>query len=289
MESAHRHISPDGPGPEGERHPEEAMQRPIFILGSPRSGTSILMQALTRSVGLPGFNEGQFVELLLRLLAETERHYQSVSKVLSNPAHMISHVPKLWVRNRLITAFRDRAESFFHGPVWVDKTPGQIMVEGAPTLLEIWSGARIIFAKRRALENVASRMRKYPSVPFESHCKMWAFCMSAWLEVRPKLHDHALEVEQWDVAHRPAEAASAIARFLEIDPEKTKDIEVCFTTKTPESTGGAHAAALSLEGTGWSDNQVKTYRSICGETARRYGYTEDSSYCSAIPRNAKDP
>lgn len=88
----------------------------------------------------------------------------------------------------------------------------------------------------------------------------------------------ASEVDQLDVAQRPAQVASELARFLDLGPEKLDAIKDVLVTKTPENTGGAHADVGAIDDVGWDGKQIETYQAICGGIARQYGYSKNSSY-----------
>lgn len=48
---------------------------PIFITGSVRSGTTIVTRAL-RGVGIPGYDEGKFIDLLGVFLIASDQRYE---------------------------------------------------------------------------------------------------------------------------------------------------------------------------------------------------------------------
>src|SRR2546430_17539144 len=70
---------------------------------------------------------------------------------------------------------------------FVDKTPGWPMLKALPALLVVWPNLRVVFTKRRGIENVLSRQRKFPDGVFESHCRDWAAAMETWLAVHAEI------------------------------------------------------------------------------------------------------
>ena len=147
--------------------------RPVFILGAARSGTSILMKAMKEGALLPGLNEGHVLPLLMKFLEVTDRYYSKYEEEAISPFMVLSSVPRNRLEDRMKFLFRELQENLHHGGVWVDKTPGADMILLAPVLLEIWPNARFIFAKRRGLENLISRRRKFPDRAFEQECRKW--------------------------------------------------------------------------------------------------------------------
>src|ERR1700691_4163884 len=89
------------------------------------------------------------------------------------------------------------------------------MIYAAPVFTQMWPSAVFVFAKRRAIENILSRTRKFPSVPFKDHCASWSEAMSAWRSVRDG-GVQAIEVDQFDLAHHPAREAERLGAFLDL-------------------------------------------------------------------------
>jgi hypothetical protein len=154
------------------------------------------------------------------------------------------------------------------------------MVEAMPILHRIWPSARFIFAKRRGLENIVSRVVKFPRHDFTYHCVNWAGTMAAWRQVRaehPELP--GVEVDQRDISEAPAETARMIGEFLELDPPAQERMSATMTRDRPQETRpGSAARVLTLEETGWTEEQMKIFERECGAQMRAYGYTTDARY-----------
>ena len=111
-------------------------------------------------------------------------------------------------------AFAKLASELFPTPRWLDKTPTLEMVRASVLMRELWPNARFIFMKRRVIENLLSRRRKFPHGTTENHYSDWAAVMTAWLAVREKLGGAALEIDHRQLVVDPQEVASLIAAFL---------------------------------------------------------------------------
>ena len=144
-----------------------------------------------------GFREGQLFDLLAQLERCAETFYADKRSSLENSNLMLSHVPLDYLSAVIGSAFRDLADRLFSSRYWVDKTPNVDMIRLAPTLLRLWPKAKFIYMKRRGIENLMSRLRKFPdTITFHTHCADWAESMEVWEKVRTQLGRSSIEVDQ---------------------------------------------------------------------------------------------
>lgn len=253
--------------------------RPVFIIGSERSGTTILAQALRDGTGYTGYNEGHIFPLLARLRDETAKYYQQRKDAAAMPGTLIGNVPEAVVRDGLAELFSLIAHASYGSDLWFDKTPGLPPILAAPAMLDVWPQAKVIFARRRGIENIASRLKKFPQLSFERHCRDWAACMLGWREVQPLLGDRSLEIDQYDIDTDPRSVAARIAAFLEFGAAEAEAMARIFASEKPEWTRlpGAKAAPALAE-MPWSEDQRALFRKHCGRAMQVYGYTEDEAY-----------
>lgn len=256
------------------------MSKPIFILGSGRSGTSILTGALKSGAGIEGYLEGHFLPLILLLMKDMERYYYSKRELIGDERHMITHIPQEDIRSKILSAFKNTSESITKNEVWLDKSPDSGMIKAVPYLLEMWPDARFIFAKRRGIENIISRLKKFPKVSFENHCLMWKDCMESWVITKKNLDNSLyIEVEQRQIALHPQKVAQEIGDFIGIKPEKVNRVAKIFTNQRPQSTGSVETQkADDINEVGWTQEQIDCFRQHCGSINEKFGYSETSSY-----------
>ncbi|HEY5299823.1 MAG TPA: sulfotransferase [Acetobacteraceae bacterium] len=256
---------------------EDRDSYPVFILGSPRSGTSAMAAALRASTRYRGYDEGHLISLLPQLMATVAAHYRDSAQSLSSWT-MLATVAQSHVEARLRAVFIEMARERFGTPYWIDKTPLNHMIAGAPLLAAMWPNARFIFMKRRAIENIASRMRKFSGSVFEKHCRDWSDAMQLWAKVRGGLDARAREVEQLTLAREPDKVAVALSPFLDLSPEEGAAFRKALALQRTEQTGARVDATIGLAQTGWPPAEQELFRRICGPAMRLYGYSEDPGY-----------
>ncbi|CAD5925003.1 hypothetical protein NO108_01292 [Planktothrix rubescens] len=256
------------------------MGKPIFIIGSGRSGTSVITGALIKGGGINGYLEGHFLPLIMFLMKDIERYYFSKRQLLTDERHLLTHLSQNDIEEEILEMFRQRCETLCPSETWLDKSPDSAMIKAVPYLLRIWPDARFILAKRRGIENIQSRLKKFPHVSFEDHCILWKDCIASWLNIRKTLSPTCyIEVDQREIALQPKVMAEKIGNFLGLEPERIAKIEHIFTHERPQSTGGVEELkAQDIKEVGWTDEQIEIFRKHCGKVSEKFGYSESSSY-----------
>jgi len=250
---------------------------PVFIVGSPRSGTSVLVAALSR-VGYQGHREGNFLPLMMIIGRAVDRFFAVGGK--KNPNTLVAHVDPARLKGGIEDVFKALTEELNRSPLWFDKSGNHEMIRAVPILRRLWPDSVFIFAKRRAIENVLSRIKKFPRRDFEYHCADWARNMSAWREVRPQLPAGSyLEVDQQDLI-RDTEAISAkISGLLELAPGQAQKLVRTFKSARPQETAtGSATQTYTLETLGWSEVQLAIFKKHCEPEMQAYGYALSSEY-----------
>jgi len=236
----------------------------LFLMGSPRSGTSELGSTLTQVLAIPWLGEGHAAPLfaaaadalagdveapngLVRLMAKQD--YRAYVIELTKQAYFVMHA----------------SASF------LDKTPGVPTISAAPFLFECFPEARFIFQRRNPVANVLSRLAKFDG-SFEAHCRDWTAAMNEWLKDRPLL-PHYLEVEQEEMQNSPEKVGAAIADYVGL-PQHGASIARSLASNARERTG-AGLGRSRLADTGWSPAQIGRFREICGPAAKAFSYDID--------------
>jgi hypothetical protein len=254
-------INQDGPLP---RLPDLQTDiwpiRQIFILGSPRCGTSELGATLVREFSLRW--TGEF---------HTAPRFAGLAALLEPGAgdEAVAHVSNC---GRPIDALREQARLTYyavHGSAsFLDKSPGVAMIRAAPFLAGCFETGKFIHLRRNGVSNVLSRIAKFGG-SFDEHCADWAAAMQEWARVREQL-PHYLDIAQEDMQDQPDATAAAIATYLDA-PSHAARIADQLRAGRREHTG-AGVGRTRLADTGWTPEERAIFLRICGPTMRRYGY-----------------
>ena len=258
---------------------------PVFIVGCARSGTSVLANALIDAAGLRGWRRGHLFPLLSRLLSCAEDYYAELQQADYHPTVALGYLPEEWLRERITELFAGINAQMVGYGLWVDRTTDVAMIRACPLVAEIYPKARFIFVRRRGIDNILSRQRKFPEEPFRDSCEVWATGMGEWLKVRDVLGPHTLEVDQRDVALEPGKIAREIASFLQLEDSVVETLQDYLRNERPEQSALPHELKyLGIDETGWSAEQKALFKEICGSMLLAYGYQLKESGGSPVAR-----
>lgn len=256
----------------------ESNKRPIYITGSPRSGTSAMVMAIKKATDYPGYSEGLVLGMLDGINHAIENGYTTCDS--TNENFMISKVDKDQLRKDIFDIYKNRIEDLFQGhDIWIDKTVSVAGASAVPCVKMIWPKTKVIFMKRRPIETMISRIKKFPKRTFEVQCKNWSKIMNSWLLNREKLtKDEYIEVDQREMSLDSKKVAHDVATYLGLDQDQEKILAKAFSYDRPEYSGGDENVVISLDKTGWTPEQKKIFRDTCGEVASKFNYSLDDKY-----------
>jgi len=255
--------------------------RPVFVVGSARSGTSAVCLALWIGTRYRGFPEGHVFDAAIRLINAVNAHFDRKDAWIPaqvSAGYHLGRVAHARFRQETIELLR-RLASGYTTPYWFDKTPTYQMVASVPIIAEAWPNARFIFMKRRGLENVKSRLLKFSQSNFGGHCRDWALIMSAWRTVREAVPDRFIEIDQRSMSADPGGAAVQVGGLLSLEPAEIEGFADALRRERPEATSSTGAIFSDVSELGWTTNEIEMFRSICGAEMEAYGYTYDGQYC----------
>lgn len=259
--------------------------RPIFVVGSPRSGTSIVAEALRKSLG----DSSQSETHILTAFAEVEKLLHSNfydSPASQNNTMSLARFPSTYAKAEIITLVRNAYTSAYSSELFIDKTPGKLMLSMLELALYAFPESKVVFCKRRGIENVLSRIKKFKSLTFEQHLNGWVKCFEQWKVSHYKItsllktNDWYTEIDQYYIANKPEYAASLLADNLTNDGISSERLAKIFTTSYPEAVDGKINPICSLESTNWSDEEKLLFLKICSESMFEQGYSVDNTYFS---------
>ncbi len=254
---------------------------PVFVLGAVRSGTTALCLALSRGTRYRGFPEGHVLDVAIRLINSVNAHFERKDAFIPGrdiASYHLGRIAHARFQDEVIELLR-RLAAGYTTPFWFDKTPTYQMIASVPILAYAWPQARFIFMKRRGLENMRSRLRKFNDINFMDKCHDWALIMSGWRTVRDTVPGRYIEVDQRTLADDPEATAAAVGALLALPPSEIEAFAQVLRSERPEATGPSSSIVAGLAELHWSEKQVDVFREKCGAAMEAYGYTYDASYC----------
>jgi hypothetical protein len=255
----------------------------IFVVGSVRSGTSIVGQALTQVLGGGhGFFEGNVTGLLTSVADAVDGYYRNFTPEFLQPSggFQISQLPKEWMKASLqqfVIAEFARPILASGSAVWVDKSPdGNPLAEkvrACSVLAKAFPQAKFVFCRRNGVENLASRMRKWPEATFINQCYGWAGVMEAWAKVRPELAGRYCEVDQYTLVEDPKRVADDLANVLGATEQERDGLLAFFTGGNLEQTSESREQPpRTVAEIDWDLMRKWIFLAICGPSMGRYRY-----------------
>ncbi len=252
-----------------------SLKTPIFILGSPRSGTTILANAF-RKAGYFGYDEGHLLNMLLPVKRAIELHIND--NIAQEDGQLLYNLKSDFFLDDIYLVFKKFQDLLNPKIPWLDKTPDADMIRTVPILSRLWPTAAFVFAKRRGIETIVSRLKKFPSTTFEKHCIYWSEAMEAWRQVRDSGID-AIEVDQIDIARDAPTTAARLGAFVRMNEVLIPKMRDEMLNSRPQRTDEQSTGRItSLGATGWTAQQVDFFRAQCWREMDAYRYTFDEGY-----------
>ena len=254
----------------------------IFIVGSPRSGTTAVGKAVQKILNKTVHGESHIAPYFKRLQAIAIRERGKSSAVKSKGTLMHELLP-IELELEFHNMVKNIHTSFYGREFIIDKTPGLPMIEALPFLFRIYPNSKVIFCKRRGIENIQSRLRKFPKVSFRTHCRQWVNSMKGWTKIKKQLvsqtgHESWLcEIDQYELLHDSINEINKIASFLNTDKTQAKKAINFLKKNSPQRTS-KDTSATSLEKTDWTDEQKIYFLSKSSAVMKAFNYSFDDQY-----------
>jgi hypothetical protein len=264
-------------------------------VGSPRSGTSALVSVLS-GVGYHGYLEGNFLTVLHHIESAVDKFFDWNPE--TDPNVLLANVNKHDLKRRLFETVRTVENDLNPEDPWFDKTGTPEMTAAIPIVRELWPNSVFVFAKRRGIENIISRLKKFPNESFEYHCANWARHMAVWRHIRKQLPTECfIEIEQRDMIQEPERTARDLCAFLQVPASTVTPARPSFggattildaalyvlTTQRPQETAeGTASRTVSLADTEWTAEQKATFLDHCETEMNEFGYTMDQRYSNTL-------
>ncbi len=235
---------------------------PIFVVGSPRAGTTAIGNAIRVSLKAKNYGEHHFL-LLANNLNNTVKDYFTNYHTRNDKGTFINDISPALVIGKITQQIKAIYGSWHTGSYFVDKTPGRNMLNSLPVIQILWPEAKFIFCKRRAYENIRSRLVKFPHLDVKEHANQWVEVMQSWEEVKKMINkDNYIEIDQVNTSD-----PNVMSQFKEWWGESVANNIASYLSKErPQTSNYTHDKS--------SENDInKAIYELCGNEMKRFGYS----------------
>ncbi|MCB1866184.1 MAG: sulfotransferase [Chromatiales bacterium] len=256
----------------------QAVNGPVFIVGAPRSGTSLLHWSLLEHPDFWGSEETEF----LRPIAQAvEQGYTEGTRFNDHSWLTAQGVDQAEfaqaVGSGLDALFRSRSG----GRRWVDQTPLYVHI-GAP-LAQMFPDARFLFLVRDG-RKVVSSMRRMWGWDMERAAHMWNRATRNGFQLADSLGDRVLRVHFEALISRPEDSFWRILEFVGAPQNPACAAYVRDRPPINAAPGSQHETAtdkLRFSPADWSAEEQAQFDAIATETMRALGYYEQAAAAPA--------
>lgn len=241
----------------------------VFIVGAPRSGTSIMLRAMKDVVGLPGYGESHAMPAFQRIIQNVHENFDYYDGKDQNL--MVKEVRVDDLVKHIGEFIRKFYYDVFPGGRWVDKSARGNAVAGLPLIETIFPEARLIMIRRNGIEVAVSHLKKFPDSNLAHACQSWSKAMRELHRASNKCNN-LLIIDQYDLQNAAEKVSRDIANHIGL-PEQGEPLTKFFLTQRVQgSSTHDQKKRLRLNDTGWSDTDKDLFRNACGPMMERYGY-----------------
>lgn len=267
------------------------INKPVFVVGAGRSGTSLLLQALGKHPGiLAAEGEAPFLTSIGGNAAlfddsKTGEYYKEALK--TDPEYLLHELRRLGfetafgpyygVRAILKRSLRNRQPPW-RKSFWAAKTFPSRRVAGG--LMKVYPEARFLYILRNGLDVVHSmtRFSGFRHDTFESHCQAWLKGVADFRYLED--HPRAVKIKQEDLLENPGACFQGIFEFLGLDysdePARYAATTLVHPLDQDDRRVSDVRAVLTRRKPGWAtwnDEQREIFRTQCAVAMTEEGYS----------------
>ncbi len=271
----------------GKKLAQRSLNNPIFIVGTGRSGTSILLQALGKHPDIISFlGEAPFLTSIggnasLFCSENAEFYCSSLKTDIHYFYHTLSRLG-LEVAGGEHYALKRHIEAFHYNKYhckthWCTKTfPTENVTQG---LLKVYPNAKFLYIVRNGIDvvNSMTKFHGFRDREFTNHCHVWRDSINKYRYLT--LHKDALFLKHEDLISDPDIFFSSIYNHLDL---KASQLCIDFTKNNivhplDQPNQNKQNAILQLKNRqspfkSWTTDQQQTFISICSEAMNELHY-----------------
>ncbi|MGH6847999.1 MAG: sulfotransferase family protein [Methylocella sp.] len=234
----------------------------LFILGSVRSGTSTIQFIMKQYFDFEGNTEGHVTNLLYKMICVAQQHFNDFSdNSSSDDRNTIARIGLRRLEAAIVAATLTLIKPA-PGQRWCDKTPGFEAILAAPYIASAVPETKFIHVVRDGAKNIESRVRKFPTVPFDVHCTQWTEDVLAWANTRQKLPPGSFLELRLDDFQRPDLLFQRIENFIGVKPTQPAPAVLPRIEETADYSGEIF----------WTEQKYKLFSDICAEAMHLYAF-----------------
>lgn len=261
------------------------MDRPIFIIGFGRSGTSVLLEALGQHSEV--ISSGLESVIMSDVANVLGRHFGEQKKKMHFVSNLNCSLDDLEERLR-VTMFHSVMGRVFGGQIirkgkqvcrWATKTYPTF--EGYRYISRLFPNARFIYIYRNGADVVRS-MSKFHGLrelSFKKRCSRWAEGIEQYSYCFEKKHENILTVQYEELLTNSYAFFSKIFSFVSILPDyrprsfvKSRLIHSLDEETKDVSDATKHVLNRTPVFLEWTTEEKRIFEKICGEHMERLGY-----------------
>ena len=265
-----------------------SFQGPLFILGSPRSGTKLVRDTLNQSaeISIP-IHETKFIPKILEICNSKNSNPSSIVRIIENSEFYEAHrkegsdynLDNLYLdlsdpTNLLksIAKESDRSRGIEDRRIWGDKSP--FMELKLEILARSFPSAKYIFVIRDPRDVYSSIQKMYPWRSVTRFSFMWEKSSKKALSGKIIEKERVLVVRYEDFTMNTVESMSEICDFLDIQMTE----EMIAPNRITEYSGDARGRDTVMRNNSGkfkgrlSSKEIKIIESICSRTMLAHDY-----------------
>ena len=258
----------------------EVCDRPVFVVGAPRSGTSMMQWALRQHPELWGGQESDYLVPLLADLDDVYAHGTVRGKLHWLSGQQVGHEEFLrHIGYGINSLYMSRTE----GRCWVEQTPQYTLyLDGIATM---FPGASFLFMLRDGRQVVTSLRKFVNPVEHADACHLWVNFTRHGLAFAQSEQGQRMHTVRYEHVVENTEAALRdIYDFLGL-PYAAGSVEF-IRSRSPINSSFGQEVSMDKVRARWLDwplEQRQIFREIAGELLVELGFEPDHSWIEAAP------